>query len=98
MISFCNVTGENTKENNPYQPQFLDHSCRILRTGGSESGKNPFLDLISHQLDCNKICLYAKDSFEEKYQLIINKCESVSLRHGNDPKAFIEYANSMWDI
>ena len=42
--------------------------------------------------------MYAKDPYEDKYQLLINKKESVGLKHFNDPKAFIEYSNDMHDV
>ena len=41
---------------------------------------------------------YAKDSYEAKYQFLINKRESTGLKHFNDPKAFIEYSNDMHDV
>ena len=42
--------------------------------GSSESGKmNSLLDFVNHQPDINKINLYAKDPYEVKYQLLINK-------------------------
>ena len=43
----------------------------------------------------NKSLLQAKDPYEAKYQLLINKRESTSLKHLNDSKAFIEYSNDM---
>ena len=39
--------------------------------------------------------MYVKDSYEAKHQFLINKRESIGLKHFNDPKAFIEYANDM---
>ena len=42
--------------------------------------------------------MYAKDPNEAKYQFLINKRESVGLKHFNDPKAFIEYSNDMQDV
>ena len=45
-----------------------------------------------------KFYWYAKDSYEAKYQALINKRESAGLKHCNDPKAFIEYSNDMDDI
>ena len=43
---------ENIKKHNPNWQQFPDHPCRILITGGSESGKvNSLFNLISHQPD-----------------------------------------------
>ena len=57
-------------------------------------GKNALLNLINHQPDISKIDLYAKDLYEEKDQLLINKPKIVALKHGTDVKAFIEYSNS----
>ena len=51
--------------------------------------------MINNQQDIDKIYLYAKDPFEDKYQYLINKRESVGLKHSNDPKAFIEYSNDL---
>ena len=51
--------------------------------------------LINHQPDIDKIYLYAKNQYEAKYQLLINK---VKLKHCHDPKAFTEYSNDMDDI
>ena len=42
--------------------------------------------------------MYAKDPYEDKYQFLINKRESIGLKHFNDPKAFIEYSNDMQDV
>ena len=39
-----------------------------------------------------------KDPYQDKYQYLINKRESVGLKHFNDPKAFIEYSNDMHDV
>ena len=46
---------------------------------------------MCHQPNIDKIHLNAKDPFEAKYQLLINKTESLCLNHCNDPKVFIEY-------
>ena len=67
--------------------------------GGSGSGKtNALLNLINHEPDTDRIFLYAKDPYEAKYQLLINKRESTGLKYFNDSKAFIEYSNDMDDI
>ena len=42
--------------------------------------------------------MYAKDPYEDKYQLLINKRESTGLKHFNDSKAFIEYSDDMHDV
>ena len=48
--------------------------------------------------DIDKIYLYAKDPYEAKYQFLINKRESIGLKHINDPIAFVEYSNDMQDV
>ena len=64
--------------------------------GGSESGKiNVLLSLINHEPDIDKIYLYAKDGYNAKYKLLINKRESTGLKYLNDLKAFIEYTINM---
>ena len=42
--------------------------------------------------------MYAKDPYEDKYQLLINKRESPGLKYFNDPKVFIKYSNDMQDV
>ena len=59
---------------------------------------NSLFNLTSYQPDIGKKVLYAKDRYEAKYQLLMNKQESTGLRHFNDSKAFIEYSNDMDDI
>ena len=54
--------------------------------------------MINNQLDIDKIYLYAKDPYEEKYQLLINERENTGLNHFNDLEAFIEYSNDMQDV
>ena len=61
------------------------------------SGKtNLLLNLIENQPNIDNIYLYAKDSYEAKYQYFINICEKVGLKRFNDPKAFIEYSNDVY--
>ena len=77
----------------PYHPQ------RILIIVGSRSGNtNALLNLINKKPDIDKIYWYAKDPYEAKYQILINKRESIRLKHFNDPKAFIECSNYMQDV
>ena len=99
MINFDQYTSENKKEHNLNWPCIPDHPYRILIKGGSRTGKtNALLNLINNQQDIDKIYLYAKDPFEDKYQYLIIKRESVGLKHFNDPKAFIEYSNNMHSV
>ena len=99
MINFDDYANENKIEHNSKRPYIPDHPCRILIAGGSGSGKtNALLNLINNQPDIDKIYLYAKDPYEEKYQYLINKRKKVGLDHFNDLKAFIEYSYDMQDV
>ena len=42
--------------------------------------------------------MYAKHSYETKYQFLINKRESIGVKHFHDPNAFIEYSNDTQDV
>ena len=69
MINF----DEYKKEHNPNWQYIPNHPYRILIIGGSGTGKaNALLNLINNQLDIDKIYLYAKDPYEDKYQYLIN--------------------------
>ena len=59
---------------------------------------NALLNLINNHPDVDKIYLYAKDSYEVKYQYLINKREKVGLDHFKYPKPFMEYSNDMQDV
>ena len=99
MITFDDYANENKIQHNLKWPYIPDHPYRILIVGGSGPGKtNVLMNLINNQPDIDKIYLYAKDPYEEKYQYLINKREKVGLNHYDDPKAFIEYSNDMQDV
>ena len=99
MINFDDYTNENKINHNPNSSYIPDHPYRILIIGGSGSGKtNLLLNLIENQPDIDKIYLYAKDTYESKYQYLINKRESGGINHFNDPKAFTDYSNDMHDV
>ena len=67
--------------------------------GGSQSGKtNAILGLINHEPDTDNIYLHAKDPYEAKRQLLINKRETTGSKCLNDWKSFIEYSNDTDDI
>ena len=81
MFNFDYITKEDIKEYNVNWPEIPDHPYRILIVGGSGSGKtNALLNLISHEPDIDKIVLYAKDPYETKYQLLINKSERTDFK------------------
>ena len=74
MFDFDCITKEDKKEHYPNLPKILGHLYRILKVGGSGSGKtNALLHLINHELDNDQIYLYAKDPSKAKYQLLIKK-------------------------
>ena len=64
--------------------------------------KNASLNLIKEQDSdelIEKIYLYAEDLNEPKYQLLIKKCEEAGMcLNKPNPKAFIEYSNTMDDV
>ena len=53
------------------------------------------LNLVNHEPDIDKIYLCAKDPYEAKYQLLVNKRESTDLKYFNYWKDFIEYSNDV---
>ena len=80
MINFDDYANENKTSHNQKWPYIPNNPQRILIIGGSGSGKtNAFLNLITNQPDIDRICLYAKDPYETKYQYLINKREKVGL-------------------
>ena len=56
------------------------------------------MNLRNNLPDTDKIYLYAKDSYEAKYQYLTNNGEQVGLKHYDEPKAFVEYSNDMQDV
>ena len=98
MINFDDVIKENIKEHNRNCPHIPDHPYKILLTRVFVCGKtNSLFNLINQQPCIDKIYLCAKDPFEAKYQLLINKWENTGLKHFNDSEAFIEHWNDMDD-
>ena len=39
-----------------------------------------------------------KTPYEDKYQFLIKKRESIGLKHFNDPQAFVQYSDDMHDV
>ena len=99
MFNFDCITEEDIKEHNPNWLEIPDHSYRVLIVGGSGSGKaNALLNLINNKPYIDKIFLCVKDSYEVKYQLLVNKREGTGLKYFNGSKVFIEYSNNIDDI
>ena len=86
-------TIKNTQKKWPYIP---DHTYKILRIGGSGSGKtNSLLHWIKEQNDIDKIYLYAKKLIKPKYEFFIKNLEYARIKHFSDPNAFIECSNTV---
>ena len=59
------------------------------------------LNLIKEQDDrdvIDKIYLYARGLIEPKYQFLIKKRKDAGIKHYNNPNAFTEYSNRMYEI
>ena len=94
MVNFDDVIKETIKEHNPNWSQTPDHPYSILIIGGPGSGKrNSSFNLTNQQPDIDNIQVYAKDPYEAKHQVLINKRKSTGSKHFKDSKAFIEYSN-----
>ena len=102
MINLDSIADENNKKRNEKWPYITDHPYRILIIGGSGSGKtNLLLNLIKEQdyhdmID--KICLYAKDLSEPKYEYLIKKRKDAGIKNVNNSNAFIVCSNMMDDV
>ena len=73
----------------------------MLTIGPSGSGKTNALLNLTQQDNSNfigKIYLYAKDLSEPKYQFLIKKHEDAGIKNLNDPSAFTEYSNTLYDV
>ena len=80
MSNLDYITIEDIKERNANWTEIPDHPYEILIVGVSGSGKtNALLNLINHEPGIDKTFLYAKDAYEAKHQLLINKRESTGL-------------------
>ena len=96
MFNLDDITHENNKERNKKWPYIPDHPYRLLITGGSGSGKPiTFLNLVSQQVDINKLYFYAKDLSEPKHEFLIKRREDAGRKYLNDPNTFIECSNAM---
>ena len=96
MFNFDYITEEDIKKHNPKWPEIPDNPYRILIVGGSGFGKtDALLNLTNNEPDIDKTYLYAKDPYEAKYELLINKWEITGLKYFNYSKVFIEHSNNM---
>ena len=70
---------------NPNRPHIPDHPYNILIIGGSGLGKTKLNYCVTKlkktsTIDIDKICLYVKDPFKSKYQLLINGRKKVGIK------------------
>ena len=99
MFHFDYITRRDMKEHNPKWSEIPDYPHRISIIGGSgPRKKNALRNLINHEPDVDKISLYAKDLYQAKHKLLINKRESTVLKYLNDSKALTEHFNDIDDI
>ena len=95
MLNLDNIVSNKKKSSSGND----DWPFRMLIIGPSGSGKtNTLLHLINNFHPIDKIYLYAKDTYEKKYQYLINKREQAGIKNLNDPHTFIEYSNDMNDV
>ena len=68
---------------------YIEHYVLVVQHLKKETSAT--LNLITHQPDIDKINIYAKNPYETKHQLIINKHEQIDIKHFEDSAAFLEY-------
>ena len=98
MFNFDYITKEDIKEHNSKWPEIPQSMQNINSWTFWIWEKNALLNGVNDKPDTDKIYLYAKDPYEERYHLVINKNECTGLKYFNNSKAFIEYSNYMDDI
>ena len=99
MFNFDSITKEDIEEHNPNWPEIANHPYRTLIVGGAGSEKrNALCNITNSERDIDNIYLYANNSYEPKYQFLINEGESTDLKYLIDLKPFNEYSNDMDDI
>ena len=85
---------------NPNWPYIPDYPYRILIIDGSGSGKTSvLLNLIKNQRpDIDKVNLYGKDPFKSQSQFLINRREKVGIKKLKNPRAVIDYLQTVDDV
>ena len=81
MINLDSITNENNKEHNEKWSYIPGYSYRILIIGGSRSEKtNVLFNLTNEQDDIDKVCLYAKDLSEPRFEYLIKNRENLGIK------------------
>ena len=74
------VRNKTANKHNTNRPQIHDHPYRTLTIGDSGTVKtNSLFNLMGYQPDIDKNYLYANNSYDAKYQLLINICKIKSI-------------------
>ena len=90
---------ESVKLNhNPNWPCIPNHPYRILIRMAQDLAKLCYMNLKHQRPNVDKIYLLIKDSFESKYQLLVNRKGKVEIKHEKNPKAFIHYSQTTDDV
>ena len=88
MVIFDVIITGNIKKYNGSCPKIPHHPYRILVIDGSGTGKtNILLNLIHNQPDSDKIYIYTKDTFDNKFQLIPENHYQTGIKNCKDPEA-----------
>ena len=88
MIIFDVIITGNIKKCNGSCPKIPHHRYWILIIGGSGTGKtNILLNLIHNQPDSDKIYIYTKDTFDNKFQLISDNHYQTGIKNCKDAEA-----------
>ena len=91
MFHFDYITKGDMKEHNSKWSEIPDHPHRILIIGGSGSRKtNALLNLINHEPHVDKNFLYAKDSYQAKYQKVLIEFDDMIADMLSNKKNFIQ--------
>lgn len=77
------------KKHKGRQSELAANSGSFIQNIRKNQEERTHYNLINYRPDIDKIYFYAKDSFEEKHQFLINKHKSAGLKDCNS-KAFIE--------
>ena len=96
MINLDSITNENNnRKHNEKWSYIPDHPYKILKIGGSGSGKtNALINLINEKKNIDKIYFYARDLSEPMYEYLIKKRKDAKIKHLNNPNPFIECSNT----
>ena len=77
MINLDNITKKKLKNITNLATNWWLSLHRLLIVGRLDLGNNSIFSIVSHQSNIDKTYLDAKDPYEAKYQLLINKSKDL---------------------